>query len=96
MLTHRRALVLGGGGAAALLLAGVGYRAWDRWVWSPDKGKAYSPWSDWEGHTADGIKRPLRYSNSRRPIRTIPNPGCSGLGTVRLPCLLIVPGIWVH
>jgi hypothetical protein len=60
MLTHRRALVLGGGGAAALLLAGVGYRAWDRGVWSPDKGKAYSPWSDWEGHTADGIKRPLR------------------------------------
>ena len=29
-------------------------------MWSGGDGPAYSPWSDWEGNTADGIKRPLR------------------------------------
>ncbi|SDR29872.1 hypothetical protein SAMN05519103_01824 [Rhizobiales bacterium GAS113] len=56
----RRALVIGGAGAAALALAGLGYRAWDRGVWSGGEGPAYSPWSDWKGKSADGIKRPLR------------------------------------
>jgi nitroreductase len=53
----RRALIAGAGAAA---LAGLGYRAWDRGVLSGSKGPAYSPWGDWEGTPADGIKRPLR------------------------------------
>jgi hypothetical protein len=54
----RRALLIRGAGAAAVVLTGV--RAWDRGVWSGGKGPAYLPWSDWQGNTADGIKRPLR------------------------------------
>jgi len=56
----RRALLVGGAGTAALALGGLGYRAWDRGVWLGGDGPAYSPWRDWEGNTADGIKRPLR------------------------------------
>ena len=29
-------------------------------VWSGGDGPAYAPWSDWQGNTADGVKRPLR------------------------------------
>lgn len=59
-MQRRRALLVGGGSAAALAFGGLGYRAWDRGVWSGGKGPAYSPWSDWEGNAADGVKRPLR------------------------------------
>jgi len=53
----RRALLIGGVGATALALTG---RAWDRGVWSIGEGAAYSPWTDWQGNAAEGIKRPLR------------------------------------
>ena len=56
----RRKLLAGGVGAAALALGGVGYRGWDRGVWSSGKGVAYSSWADWQGAPSDGIKRPLR------------------------------------
>ena len=56
----RRAILTGGASAGALALAALGYRAWDRGVWSAGKGMAYAPWQDWEGTDADGIKRPLR------------------------------------
>ncbi|MGO8918943.1 MAG: Acg family FMN-binding oxidoreductase [Stellaceae bacterium] len=56
----RRALLVGGAGAAALALGGLGWRAWDRGVWSGGEGPAYAPWSDWRGSAADGSKRPLR------------------------------------
>jgi len=56
----RRGLLIGGAGAAALALGGLGYRAWDRGVWSTGQGLAYSPWSEWRGDAADGVKRPLR------------------------------------
>jgi nitroreductase len=55
----RRTLLLGAGGAAGLALAGLGYRAWRRGVWSAGEGVAFAPWSDWQGSPADGIKRPL-------------------------------------
>ncbi|HXZ02825.1 MAG TPA: hypothetical protein VEI03_22740 [Stellaceae bacterium] len=53
----RRALLAGG---AALALGGLGWRAWDRGLWSGGEGPAYAPWSDWAGDAADGVKRPLR------------------------------------
>ncbi len=56
----RRTVLTGGAGAVALVLAGLGYRAWDRGMWSADEGTAYSPWDHWEGSAGDGIKRPLR------------------------------------
>jgi nitroreductase len=52
--------ILLAGGVVALALGGLGYRAWDRGVWSGGKGEAYLPWSDWRGDPSDGIKRPLR------------------------------------
>ena len=54
----RRALLAGGG--AALVLGGLGFRAWDRGVWSGGEGAAYSPWNNPDGSTADGITQPLR------------------------------------
>jgi hypothetical protein len=56
----RRGLLAGGSSAAALALAGLGYRAWDRGVWSADRGAAYAPWREWEGSATDGTKRPIR------------------------------------
>ncbi len=55
----RRAMLTGGAGAAALVLAGLGYRAWDRGIWSGGEQTAYWPWNDWEGNAGDGVKRPL-------------------------------------
>jgi len=52
-------MLTGGAGAVALVLAGLGYRAWDRGVWSAGEGTAYSPWNHWEGSADDDIKRPL-------------------------------------
>jgi hypothetical protein len=54
----RRALLAGGG--AALVLGSLGFRAWDRGVWSGGEGAAYAPWNNLEGSAADGITRPLR------------------------------------
>src|SRR5271166_2028473 len=56
----RRTLLAGGAGAAALALGGLGFRAWDRGVWSGGDDPAYAPWKDWQGNIADGLKRPLR------------------------------------
>jgi nitroreductase len=56
----RRRLLASGAGVAALALGGLGFRAWDRGVWSGGDGPAYAPWKDWQGNIADGPKRPLR------------------------------------
>jgi len=56
----RRTLLAGGAGAAALALGGLGFRAWDRGVWSGGDGPAYASWTDWQGNIADGLKRPVR------------------------------------
>jgi hypothetical protein len=54
----RRALLAGG--AAALIAGGLGFRAWDRGIWSGGEGVAYAPWKDWQGHAGDGGNRPVR------------------------------------
>jgi nitroreductase len=56
----RRDLLIGGAGVAAVALAALGYRAWDRGVWAAGNGDPYTPWRNWYGDAADGIKRPLR------------------------------------
>ncbi|MBI1328738.1 MAG: hypothetical protein GC166_02410 [Alphaproteobacteria bacterium] len=56
MVTRRAAI---GGGAAALVLAGFGYRAFDRGVFSSGAGVAFAPWEDWQGTASDGVRRPL-------------------------------------
>jgi hypothetical protein len=56
----RRAFLAGGAGVTALVFGGLGYRAWDRGVWSGGEGQAYLPWSNWQGDAADDLKRPLR------------------------------------
>jgi hypothetical protein len=60
MMQTRRTLFVGVASSAALAVGGLGYRAWDRGVWSGGQGEAYSAWSDWPGNAGDGIKRPLR------------------------------------
>ncbi len=55
-MVSRRAIV---GGAGAALVAALGYRIWDRGVFSGAEGAAYAPWADWQGSKADGYKRPL-------------------------------------
>ena len=57
MRTTRRVAI---GGAGALLLAGLGYRAWDRGAFSAGQGSAFEPWLEWRGNPADGPKRALR------------------------------------
>jgi hypothetical protein len=47
------------GGAAAALLAGLGYRAYDRGAFSSGTGPAFAPWQQWQGKTDDGPLRPL-------------------------------------
>jgi hypothetical protein len=56
MGTTRRAVI---GGAGALLLAGLGYRAWDRGVFSVGEGPAYMPWRNWRSHPGEGPRGPL-------------------------------------
>lgn len=56
----RRNVLLGAGGVAGLGLIGLGYRGWQRGVWSAGEGVAFAPWADWRGSPTDGIKRPLR------------------------------------
>jgi hypothetical protein len=48
-----------GGGAGAAVLAALGYRAWDRGVFTPGQGPAYEAWQDWQGHAGEGVTRPL-------------------------------------
>ena len=56
-MTSRRAVIAGGAGAA--VLAALGYRAWDRGVFSAGEGPAYQPWKEWQGHAGEGSRRPL-------------------------------------
>ena len=56
-MVSRRAMIAGGAGAA--LVAGIGYRIWDRGVFAGPGGIAYAPWDSWQGSVVDGIARPL-------------------------------------
>ena len=56
-MVSRRAMTAGGIGAA--IVAGLGYRVWDRGVFSGVQGEAYAPWGKWRGSIADGVRRPL-------------------------------------
>src|ERR1035438_7726884 len=56
-MRSRRAFLAGG---AAFAVGALGFRAWDRGVFSGGEGVAYFPWSGWRGDAADGVKRPLR------------------------------------
>lgn len=52
----RRTLLCGG---AVLVLTSLGYRAWDRGVFSAQSGSAYAPWAAWQGSRTEGARRPL-------------------------------------
>ncbi|MEI9931077.1 MAG: hypothetical protein WDM89_11160 [Rhizomicrobium sp.] len=41
------------------MLAGLGYRAWDRGVFEAGQGEAFEPWQNWRGNPKDGPKQPL-------------------------------------
>ena len=56
-MVSRRTMIAGGAGAA--VVAGLGYRIWDRGVLAGPNGVAYEPWNHWQGSVIDGIKRPL-------------------------------------
>jgi len=56
-MVSRRTILAGGVGAA--LVAGIGYRIWDRGVFSGPQGNAYLPWDEWRGSIIDGLERPL-------------------------------------
>ncbi len=56
-MTSRRALIAGGAGAA--LMAALGYRVWDRGVFSSGAGEAFAPWQEWQGHAGEGARQPL-------------------------------------
>ena len=56
-MTSRRAVI--GGGAGAAVLAALGYRVWDRGVFSAGKALPYQPWNEWQGHAGEGSRRPL-------------------------------------
>lgn len=56
MISRRTAIA---GGAGAAVLAALGYRAWDRGVFSAGEGPAYEAWQDWQGHAGEGPRRPL-------------------------------------
>lgn len=56
-MVSRRAMIVGSAGAA--LVAGLGYRIWDRGVLSGPQGQPYAPWGEWRGGVVDGVKRPL-------------------------------------
>ena len=61
-MPSRRAVVASGAGLAA---AALGYRAWDRGVFTGATGPAYVPWDEWRGTETDGNVRPLRRRNPR-------------------------------
>ncbi|MEJ1967461.1 MAG: hypothetical protein WDN03_02305 [Rhizomicrobium sp.] len=56
-MVSRRMMIAGGAGAA--VMAGLGYRVWDRGVFAGPGGPAYAPWDRWQGSIVDGIARPL-------------------------------------
>jgi hypothetical protein len=56
-MVSRRMMI--GSGAGAAILAALGYRVWDRGVFSGPEGDAYTPWNEWRGGVVDGEKRPL-------------------------------------
>jgi nitroreductase len=56
-MPSRRAVI---GGAGSLLLAALGYRAWDRGAFALASGPPYLPWDEWRGTALDGNQRPLR------------------------------------
>lgn len=56
-MVSRRGMIAGGAGAA--VLAALGYRAWDRGVFSAGEGPAFAPWAEWQGRAGEGILRPL-------------------------------------
>ena len=56
-MRSRKAVVAGGAG---VVVAALGYRAWNRGVLAGATGPAYLPWEEWRGSDADGTKRPLR------------------------------------
>ena len=56
-MVARRTVIFGGAGAA--VVAGLGYRIWDRGVLSGPQGPAYAPWTQWRGSVVDGIRQPL-------------------------------------
>jgi hypothetical protein len=56
-MPSRKAIVASGAGLAA---AALGYRAWDRGVFSGATGLAYVPWDEWRGTETDGNRRPMR------------------------------------
>src|SRR3989442_980992 len=55
-MATRRTIIAGGAG---VLLAAIGYRAWDRGVFMTGKGPAYAPWDEWLGTPGEGPSRPL-------------------------------------
>lgn len=57
-MVSRRTMIAGGAGAA--VVAGLGYRIWDRGVFWGPQGAAYAPWEQWRGSVVDGIEQPLR------------------------------------
>jgi nitroreductase len=56
-MPSRRAVI---GGAGSLVLAALGYRAWDRGAFALGSGPPYAPWDEWRGTALDGNRRPLR------------------------------------
>ena len=48
------------GGGASVIFAALGYRAWDRGVFTGATGPAYAAWDEWRGSDIDGNRRPLR------------------------------------
>lgn len=56
MGTTRRVVI---GGVGLALLGGLGYRAWDRGAFEAGRGRAFRPWLQWRGTSADGPSQPL-------------------------------------
>lgn len=56
-MVSRRVMI--GGGIGAAVVAGLGYRVWDRGVLAGPGGPAYAPWDEWQGSIVDGLRRPL-------------------------------------
>jgi nitroreductase len=56
-LASRKAVIASIGGMA---LSALGYRAWDRGVFTGATGPAYTSWDEWHGSELDGNQRPLR------------------------------------
>jgi nitroreductase len=56
-MPSRRVVV---GSSAGLALVALGYRAWDRGVFTGASGPAYTSWDEWRGRDIDGNRRPLR------------------------------------